>query len=71
MFIRIGFILIIITILTIHTTSSLPTEIDMLIGGLLIAVSYALIKYLQTPKHGSTLKTLIRIKRFPLNAGSF
>lgn len=70
MFIRTGFILIIITILTIHYYyHPLPTEIDMLIGGLLlIAISYALIQYLRTPKHGFSFENTGRNKKDLLNA---
>jgi hypothetical protein len=53
---RTGLGLIAATIFTVkYYYTILPAEIEMLIGGLiLIAVSYALIKYLSTPKYGYT-----------------
>ncbi len=47
----------------------MPVEIEMLIAGVvLIAVSYALIKYLKTPKSGFTSEDLYPFKRNTLNA---
>ena len=47
----------------------LPVEIEMLIGGvILIAVSYALIKYLNTPKHGYTFDNIYKSNQDLLNA---
>jgi len=70
LFIRTGSVLSIISILTIrYYYKLLPAEIDMLIAGLiLIALSYALIKYLRTPKHGFTFQNINRNKKDLLNA---
>lgn len=69
LFIRIGFVLLIATILTIHYYHQfLPPEIDMLIGGLsLIAISYALMKYLSIPKRGFTFENTNRNKKELMN----
>ncbi|MEO8711622.1 MAG: hypothetical protein ABI405_05830 [Parafilimonas sp.] len=70
LFIRTGIVLFIISIITIHYYYQLlPVEIDMLIGGLiLIVISYLLIKYLRTPKHGFTFKNINPNKKDLLNA---
>ncbi len=69
LFIRIGFVLLIATILTIHYYHQfLPPEINMLIGGLsLIAISYALTKYLRIPKHGYSFENTYRNKKELMN----
>jgi hypothetical protein len=58
MFYRTGIVLMILSVLTVryyHTV--MPAEIAMIIFGILIiAVSYALIKYLSTPKKGFTFE---------------
>lgn len=70
LFIRTGVILVIASILTIrYYYSLLPAETEMLIGGLLLVViSYALIKYLRTVKHGFTFQNMNRNKKDLLNA---
>ncbi len=70
LFIRTGIVLSIASILTIrYYYKLLPAEIDMLIGGLLlIAISYAFIQYLRTPKHGFTFQNTNRNKKDLLNA---
>jgi len=66
---RTGLGLIVATIFTIkYYYAILPTEIEMLMGGiLLIAVSYALIKYLTTPKHQYTSLNIYQSKNDILN----
>lgn len=56
LFIRTGLLLIAVTIFTVrYYHSILDIEVAMMIAGLiLINISYALIKYLKTPKHGFT-----------------
>lgn len=53
---RMALLLVIVSILTIrHYHSILPIETAMTIGGfILLGISYFLIRYLQTPKHGLT-----------------
>ena len=70
LFIRTGFVLIIVALITIHYYYQLlPVEIDMLAGGLiLITMSYALIKYLHTPKHGFSFENTNRNRKDLLNA---
>jgi len=53
---RMALLLVLVSILTIrHYHSILPIETAMTIGGfILLAISYLLIRYLQTPKHGLT-----------------
>jgi hypothetical protein len=67
---RTGLGLIAATIFTVkYYYTILPTEIEMLIAGtLLIALSYALIKYLVTPKYGFTSLDLYPSKKEVLNA---
>ncbi len=69
LFIRTGFALFIATILTIrYYYTFLPAEIDMLIAGIIIIViSYALIKYLRTPKHGFSFENTNRNRKELLN----
>ena len=66
---RTGLVLIAATIFTVKYYSNiLPVEIEMFIAGsLLIAVSYALIKFLKTPKYGYTSYDLYT-KKDVLNA---
>jgi len=70
LFIRAGIVLFIVSILTIrYYYQLLPVETEMLIwGSLLIIISYALIKYLHTIKHGFTFKNTNRNKKDLLNA---
>jgi hypothetical protein len=53
---RIALLLVVISILTIrHYHSVLPIETAMTVGGcILLGISYFLIRYLKTPKHGLT-----------------
>jgi hypothetical protein len=53
---RMALLLVVVSILTIrHYHSILPIETAMTIGGfILLGISYFLIRYLQTPKHGLT-----------------
>lgn len=57
-FYRTGFVLLVAGILTVHYYYTvMPVEIAMIIFGiLLIGISYALIKYLATPKKGFTFE---------------
>ncbi len=64
-----GLGLIAATIFTVkYYYTVLPAEMEMLIAGiLLIAVSYALIKYLKTPKYGFTSDNIYPSKKDRLN----
>jgi hypothetical protein len=66
---RTGLGLIAATVFTVrHYYYLLPAELEMLIGGLiLIGVSYALIKYLTTPKYGYTSENTSSNKRRIIN----
>jgi hypothetical protein len=70
LFMRIGLGLIAASIFTVkYYYTILPVEIEMLIAGMiLIAVSYALIKYLTLPKHGYTSDNIYQFKKEILNA---
>ena len=67
---RTGLGLIAATIFTVkYYYTILPVEMEMLIAGIiLIALSYALIKYLATPKYGFTSNDLYPSKKETLNA---
>ena len=66
---RTGIGLIAATIFTIkYYYNVLPMEIEMLIAGtILIAVSYAFIRYLKTPKYGFTSEALSSAQAQALN----
>lgn len=70
LFIRTALVLLIATISTIrYYYNLLPAEVDMLVAGIiLIAVSYALIKYLRTPKHGFSFENNNLKRKELLNA---
>jgi hypothetical protein len=61
---RTGLALIAATIFTVkYYYSILPAEVEMLAAGLmLVALSYALIKYLTMPKHGYTSGNIYQSK---------
>jgi len=69
LFIRTGMGLIAATVFTVkYYYAVLPVEMEMLIGGIiLIALSYALIKYLTISKHGYTSANLYPSKKEILN----
>jgi hypothetical protein len=69
-FLRTGLLLLAVTIFTVrYYHAVIPVELAMLIAGLiLIIVSYVLIRYLKTPKHGFTFANTGFVSREILNA---
>jgi hypothetical protein len=70
LFMRTGLALTALTVFTVRFYYGiLPTEYAMLIAGIIIiAVSYALIKYLSTPKHGYSFAPVKRVPKSILDA---